>query len=57
MKWNFSCYDCEWLTDKCKNTKCNKYDKFPENINECNIAGKVDNSLGCSFSKLKDADI
>lgn len=54
MEWNFNCYDCGWLSDKCKNPKSNRYNEFPTDIKECNIVGKVDNSLGCSLNNLKD---
>lgn len=57
MKYKFSCYDCKWHTDKCKNYNSDQYNKFPDFINECNIKGKVDNSLGGSWSKLKDDSI
>ena len=40
----FSCYDCEWHTDKCKRNDCSQYDKFIEDIEFCEIYGQLDNS-------------
>lgn len=57
MKAKTSCYDCMWHTDKCKNIKSNQYNKFLNDIKECNRVGKVDNSLGCSWNELKEEDI
>lgn len=49
-KW--SCYDCMYATDKCKNKGSNQYDKFLNNIDKCNLTGECDNSLGCSWRSL-----
>ncbi|EPY6492377.1 hypothetical protein FDB91_05890 [Clostridium sporogenes] len=49
-KW--SCYDCIWSSDKCKNEDSNQYNKFLYDIKKCNITGKCDNSLGCSWRSL-----
>ena len=49
-KW--SCYDCMWATDKCKNSKSNQYNKFLVDIEKCNLTGECDNTLGCSWRKL-----
>jgi len=44
-----SCYDCEWHTDKCKRNDCSQYDKYLDDIEYCEICGKLDNSRGISF--------
>lgn len=44
-----SCYDCEWHTDKCKRNDCSQYDKYLDDIEYCEIYGKLDNSRGISF--------
>lgn len=51
-KW--SCYDCIWATDKCKNKDSDQYNKFLQYIEKCNFTGTVDNSLGCSWGKLDE---
>lgn len=48
----WSCYDCLYATDKCKNKDSNQYDKFLQDIERCNLTGIVDNSLGCSWKKV-----
>ena len=49
LKDKWSCYDCIWSTDKCKNNDSNQYDKFISDIKECNLTGEVDNTLGSSW--------
>lgn len=53
MKEKWSCYDCMWASDKCKNKDSDKYDKFLQNIEKCNLTGDVDNSLGRSWRSLR----
>lgn len=55
MKEKWSCYDCMWSTDKCKNKSCDQYDKFLIDIHRCNFTGKVDNSLGCSWRDIRES--
>ena len=57
MKLKWSCYDCIWATDKCKNNDSDQYDQFLQNIEKCKFTGEVDNSLGCSWRKLKSEDL
>lgn len=52
MKEKWSCYDCMWATDKCKNKESNQYDKFLQCIDKCNLTGECDNTLGCSWRDL-----
>lgn len=57
-RYKRSCYDCEWLTDKCKNKKSDHYNRIPINIeNKCNVKGKVDNTRGCSWKKIDFDDL
>lgn len=49
-KW--SCYDCGWSTDKCKNKDSSEYDNFLLDIKKCNLTGDVDNTLGSSWKTL-----
>jgi len=48
MKDKWSCYDCMWHTDKCKNPESSQYREFIDNIKECDIMGKCNNEFGCS---------
>ena len=52
MNAKWSCYDCIYHTDKCKNHDSDQYDKFLQDIEQCNLTGNVDNSLGCSWRNL-----
>lgn len=52
-----SCYDCEWHTDKCKRNDCSQYDKYLDDIEYCEICGKLDNSRGISFYIGEDDSI
>lgn len=54
---DFNCYDCIWGTDKCKNEGSDQYNRFLKDIENCNIVGEVDNSIGCSFNALTDESI
>lgn len=40
-----SCYECSYSSDKCKNKQSREYDKYLEDIKECNLFGKLDNSV------------
>ena len=51
-KW--SCFDCIYATDKCKNGDSDQYNKFLQNIKICSLTGEVDNSLGCSWNSLSE---
>ncbi|HBJ2613315.1 TPA: hypothetical protein LA742_001775 [Clostridium botulinum] len=53
LKEKWSCYDCMWATDKCKNKDSINYNKFLHNIEKCNFTGDCDNSLGCSWRSLE----
>jgi len=55
MKEKWSCYDCMWATDKCKNKDNGQYDKFLNYIENCDYTGEVDNSLGCSWRDLGES--
>lgn len=57
MKKKWSCYDCIWANDKCKNNDSDQYNKFLQYIEKCKLTGEVDNSLGGSWRKLSDDDI
>jgi hypothetical protein len=52
-KW--SCYDCMWSSDKCKNKDSDQYNKFLMDIEKCNLTGEVDNSLGSSWRKIRES--
>lgn len=52
LKW--SCYDCMWSSDKCKNKKSGQYNKFLQDIERCSLAGQCDNTLGSSWRKPED---
>ena len=51
-KGKWSCYDCIWAGDKCKNKLCDQYNKFLKDIKECKFEGECDNSLGSSWRSL-----
>ncbi|MBY6900435.1 hypothetical protein [Clostridium botulinum] len=53
LKEKWSCYDCIWATDKCKNKDSINYNKFLHNIEKCNFTGECDNLLGCSWRSLE----
>jgi len=55
MKLKWSCYDCIWSNDKCKNSDSEQYNQFLQNIEKCNLTGEVDNSLGCSWRNLGES--
>ena len=48
----WSCYDCIWVTDKCKNLKSSQYNNFVLDITTCSVFGKCDNTLGCSWQNI-----
>lgn len=52
LKDKWSCYDCIWSTDKCKNKYSDQYDNFLLDIEECNLTGEVDNTLGSSWRNI-----
>lgn len=52
-KW--SCYDCMWASDKCKNTDSDQYNKFLQNIEKCKLTGECDNTLGRSWRSLGES--
>lgn len=35
MTWK-KCYKCRWHTDKCKNMQSKNFNKFPEEVSNCN---------------------
>ena len=50
-KW--SCYDCMWSSDKCKNKDSDQYNKFLQFIKKCRLTGECDNTLECSWRDLR----
>lgn len=52
-KW--SCYDCMWASDKCKNKDSDQYNKFLQNIKKCKLTGECDNTLGRSWRSLGES--
>ena len=56
MKKIWSCYDCIWSTDKCKNKDSDQYDKFLQYVEKCNLTGECDNSLGCSWRSFVESE-
>ena len=57
LKYEYSCYDCIWSTDKCKNNKSDQYNKFLSDITKCNLTGEVDNTLGSSWRNIGEDNI
>ncbi|WP_157833845.1 hypothetical protein [Ruminiclostridium josui] len=55
MKPKWSCYDCMWASDKCKNKDSDQYEKFLKDIDKCSLTGDCDNTLGCSWRNLSES--
>lgn len=50
MTWK-KCYKCRWHTDKCKNRESKNFNKFPEEVSNCNEPIRFEEKTGDGITK------